>query len=203
MKKLLAFIVSFGLFAFTGLSSMFTKVENYTQGEFLVEKTYEGGKIRTFQRIGKNEWYEADSSGAIEQVSSEQSRRLEASLKAYLLDRAIHPVMQQAPQPLPVEPVVPQAPQLQQQLDQQQVEDDDMGNGILGAEEDGDVQGAGRPEHANRGIIDYAEIGRLALALQHQQPGQPAPAAAGQPEFDWTPYRQALEESSYNKCLVM
>ena len=35
------------------------------------------------------------------------------------------------------------------------------------------------------------------------QQNRPAAHPAQQPEFDWTPYMQALEENSHNKCLVM
>lgn len=82
-----------------------------------------------------------------------------------------------------------------------------------------DDAAAGAPQEKRKNA-EYAEIGRLYNAIrsrqQHQavpaptgpvagarQPQQAAGQPAGQSEFDWTPYRQALEENSHNKCLVM
>ena len=101
MKKLLAFVFSLGLLVSTELSSMVTKVEPVEGVCFFIEKTYTSGKVRTFQRIdenewGENEWYELDSSGSIEQVNNEQSRRLETSFQTYLLGQAVRPIESQA-----------------------------------------------------------------------------------------------------------
>lgn len=242
MKKLLAFV--FTILSLISVNLFAVEIRNVVDngnGEYTIQRTSRGVD-HTFHRSIDGSWSELFGDDLPSRpVSQSFAKTLDSSLAAYILGKnACQQALpaSQAPQPLEHSEV------------EQPVEDDDMGAGIAAGEEDEDVQDPdaasrlpGSPEHKRdfsgnvaadgsqlgdlqpkRRVIDYAEIGRLALELQHQQlaqpvhgqavpavgpqggqpvvqqPGQPAPA---QPEFDWTGYSQALSGNSEKNCLMM
>ncbi|MFA6534628.1 MAG: hypothetical protein WCS92_00030 [Candidatus Babeliales bacterium] len=209
MKKLLAFV--FAILALISVNLFAVEIRNVVDngnGEYTIQRTSRGVD-HTFHRGIDGSWIELCGGDLPpRQVSQSFAKTLDSSLAAYILGKNAcqQPLpASQAPQPLehPVEhPGV-----------EQPVEDDDMGEGILGGEADEAAQDpdaasrlAARPEHKRdfsgnlaadgsqegdlqpkrKIIIDYAEIGRLALALKQQQPApvQAAPVVEvpAQPE---------------------
>ncbi len=269
MKKLLAFaftilsLISVNLFAVE-----IRNVVDHGNGEYTIQRTSRGVE-HTFHKGVDGSWTELNGDGSVPSpVSQSFAKALDSALSAYIIGKNAcqqPSLTSQAPQPL-------------EHLGEDLLDEDDgMGVGVLGDEEEGDIQDpdaaarlASRPAHKRdfsgelaadgsqsseiqpkrKIVIDYAEIGRMARELrvlpgvQQQQPapmqvapvaeapaaqqgqqqpeqehgvpavvvGQQVPQgvqpaqplqAAGQPEFDWTSYSQALSGNTGKNCLIM